>query len=166
VLRAILGESQGQSSINDWETDTVSVLETNLDDINAELIGYVVECAFAAGALDVFHTPIQMKKNRPGVLLTILCRLSDQDTFTEMLLRETTALGVRRSTAERRKLKRRIETVQTVYGPVEIKLGQLNGNTIQASPEFESCRKIAGEKNVPLKWVYQAAMAALKDRKA
>jgi len=129
------------------------------------LLGHVVERAFAAGALDVFHTSIQMKKNRPGVLLTILCQFSDQDSFTELLLRETTALGVRRSTAERRKLKRAIQTVQTVYGPIEVKLGQLNGKTIQASPEFESCRKVAEEKNVPLKWVYQAAMAALKERK-
>jgi len=165
VLRAILGTSEVERSSNDWETDTIAVLETNLDDISAELLGHVVERAFAAGALDVFHTSIQMKKNRPGVLLTILCQFSDHDSFTELLLRETTALGVRRSTAERRKLKRAIQTVKTVYGPIEVKLGQLNGKTIQASPEFESCRKVAEEKNVPLKWVYQAAMAALKERK-
>jgi len=165
VLRAVLGTSEVERSSNDWETDTIAVLETNLDDISAELLGHVVERAFAAGALDVFHTSIQMKKNRPGVLLTILCQFSDQDSFTELLLRETTALGVRRSAAERRKLKRAIQTVQTVYGPIEVKLGQLNGKTIQASPEFESCRKVAEEKNVPLKWVYQAAMAALKERK-
>jgi uncharacterized protein (TIGR00299 family) protein len=162
VLRAILGRSTQAASPNDWESDSISVLETNLDDVSPEVLGYVVERAFAAGALDVFHTPIQMKKNRPGVLLTILCGISEQNTFIELLLRETTALGVRSTVAERRKLRRESQTVQTVYGPIQVKLGQLNGKTIQASPEFESCRKIADERQVPLKWVYQAAMAALK----
>ena len=114
----------------------------------------------------MFYTPIQMKKNRPGALLTVLCAANDADKFSELILRETTALGVRRSVAERRKLRRQIETVQTVYGVVEVKLGQLNGKTMQASPEFESCKKIAEEKNVPLKWVYQATMASLKERKS
>ena len=104
---------KARARLNDWETDTISVLETNLDDINAEILGHVSEKALAAGALDVFHTPIQMKKNRPGVLLTILCAVADADKFSEMILRETSAFGVRRSTLERRKLQREFQTVNT-----------------------------------------------------
>src|SRR5688572_22430163 len=161
VLRAVLGISgSSEAKIHDWETDMVAVLETNLDDINAEILGHVVEKAFAQGALDVFHTPIQMKKNRPGVLLAILCAHGEQDKFTELLLRETTALGVRRSQCERRKLKREMISVKTSFGAVEVKLGKLDGRAIQASPEFESCRRIADEKRVPIKEVYQAASTA------
>jgi uncharacterized protein (TIGR00299 family) protein len=160
VLRVILGESRSAGSEHDWETDTVAVLETNLDDINAEILGHVVEKAFGGGALDVFHTPIQMKKNRPGVLLTVLCAAADQDRFTEMLLRETTALGVRRSLCERRKLRREIVKVETPYGPVEVKIGRLDGRAVQVSPEFESCRRVAEMTQVPIKEIYQAAHAA------
>jgi uncharacterized protein (TIGR00299 family) protein len=158
VLRAVLGTSgDSAAAAHDWETDTISVLETNLDDINAEILGHVVEKAFAQGALDVFHTPIQMKKNRPGVLLTILCAPGEQDRFTELLLRETTALGVRRSQCERRKLKREVISVKTSFGTVAVKIGKLDGRAIQASPEFESCRRLAEEKQIPIKDVYQAA---------
>ena len=171
VLRAVLGnESKVRSSKSkagptggrDWETDTIAVLETNLDDINAEILGHFVEKAFAAGALDVFHTPIQMKKNRPGVLLTVLCAEADADEFSELVLRETTAFGVRRHLAERRKLRREFTTAKTRFGPVTVKLGKLEGETVQTAPEFESCRKAAERAKVPLKQVYVAAMKALK----
>jgi uncharacterized protein (TIGR00299 family) protein len=162
VLRAILGEADAASTgANDWQTDTIAVLETNLDDINAEILGHFVERALAAGALDVFHTPIQMKKNRPGVLLTVLCAAAAADQFTEMMLRETSAFGVRRSVAERRKLLREFVTVNTEYGDVKVKIGKLNGKTVQAAPEFESCKKLAEEAGVPLKDVYEAAHQAL-----
>ncbi|HEX5219486.1 MAG TPA: nickel pincer cofactor biosynthesis protein LarC [Verrucomicrobiae bacterium] len=182
VLRAVLGEGdKGQvtgdrksagakiaspvtrhPSPLDWEMDRVAVLETNLDDINAELLGSFVEAALAAGALDVFHTPIQMKKNRPGVLLTVLCAERDADKFSEMILRETSAFGVRRTIAERRKLRREFKTVKTEFGKVTVKIGTLNGQVVQASPEFESCRKAAMQKRVPLKKVYQAALKAVR----
>lgn len=162
VLRAILGEStSGSAQTNDWQTDTITVLETNLDDINAEILGHFVEQALAAGALDVFHTPIQMKKNRPGVLLTVLCNSADADKFTELMLRETSAFGVRRSTAERRKLQREFSTVKTAFGDVSVKIGKLNGKVVQASPEYESCKKIADQKHVTLKDVYEAALKAV-----
>ena len=171
VLRAVLGaQSKGQSleskgarakaSALDWETDRVAVLETNLDDVSGELLGSFVEQALAAGALDVFHTPIQMKKNRPGVLLTVLCAETDADKFSELVLRETSAFGVRRTIAERRKLRREFKTVKTKFGNVTVKLGTLNGETVQAAPEFESCRKLAEQKKVPLKQVYEAAQKA------
>jgi pyridinium-3,5-bisthiocarboxylic acid mononucleotide nickel chelatase len=162
VLRAILGRTDAATAgTNDWQTDTIAVLETNLDDINAEILGHFVERALAAGALDVFHTPIQMKKNRPGVLLTVLCAAAEADKFTEMLLRETSAFGVRRNLIERRKLQREFVTVKTDYGDVTIKVGKLNGKVVQAAPEYESCRKLAEQAGVPLKVVYEAASQAM-----
>jgi len=168
VLLAILGESEAQGhgpgagvAAHDWETDTIAVLETNLDDINAEILGHFMEQALAAGALDVFHTAIQMKKNRPGVLLTVLCAQSDADKFSELLVRETSTFGIRRHTAERRKLRREFITVQTPYGAVTVKLGKLDGKVLQAAPEFESCKKLADQSKVPLKEVYEAALRAL-----
>ena len=172
VLRAVLGKSaKGTFNIQhptsniqslDWETDRVAVLETNLDDINSEILGHFVETVLAAGALDVFHTSIQMKKNRPGVLLTVLCAETDSDKFSEMILRETSAFGVRHHLCERRKLKRDFTEVKTRFGKVTVKLGKLGGKVIQAAPEFESCKKIAAQKKVPVKQVYEAAGQALK----
>jgi uncharacterized protein (TIGR00299 family) protein len=166
VLRAVLGKistlNSQLSTSNDWETDTIAVLETNLDDINAEILGQFVEKALAAGALDVFHTPIQMKKNRPGVLLTVLCAETDADKFSDLMLRETSAFGVRRTFAERRKLRREFKTVKTRFGPVSVKIGLLGGKIVQAAPEFESCRKLAERAKVPLKQVYEAAVRTLK----
>jgi len=173
VVRAVLGtQSKGQgpktkiahsvpapqTSHLDWETDRVAVLETNLDDVSSEILGAFVESALAAGALDVFHTPIQMKKSRPGVLLTVLCAEADADKFSELMLRETTAFGVRRTIAERRKLRREFTTVKTKFGPVTVKLGKLNGKVVQAAPEFESCKKLATQKKVPLRQIYEAAV--------
>jgi len=165
VLRAVLGVSTldplpSTSQSHDWETDTIAVLETNLDDVSAEILGNFVERVLAESALDVFHTPIQMKKNRPGVLLTILCAESDADRFSEMVLRETSAFGVRRHSAERRKLRREFATVKTAFGEVTVKIGKLNGKIVQAAPEYESCRKVAEQARVPLKQVYEAAVKA------
>jgi uncharacterized protein (TIGR00299 family) protein len=168
VVRAVLGEeskAQGQASKSgalDWETDTIAVLETNLDDINAEWLGAFVEKALAACALDVFHTPVQMKKNRPGVLLTVLCASSEADRFSEMILRETTAFGVRRTLAERRKLRREVVQSKTKYGPISVKIGRLNDKVVQAAPEFESCREAAEQGGVTVRAVYDAALKALK----
>ena len=167
VLRAVLGESdtalRAPRSALDWETDTVAVVETNLDDINAEILGYFVERAFAEGALDVFYTPIQMKKSRPGVLLTVLCATAEADKFSELMLRETSSFGVRRHSAERRKLKREFVKVKTAYGDVTVKLARLEGKIIHATPEFASCREHAERSGVPLKHVYEAAIRAIKN---
>jgi uncharacterized protein (TIGR00299 family) protein len=160
VLRAVLGETT-TSATHDWESDTIAVLETNLDDVTPEIVGAFVEKALKAGALDVFHTPIQMKKNRPGVLLSVLCVAEESDNFCELILRETSAFGVRRSTAQRRKLRREFREVKTSYGPIQIKLGMLDGEVIHATPEFQSCKQLAEEKNVPLKKIYDAALAKI-----
>jgi uncharacterized protein (TIGR00299 family) protein len=162
VLRAILGPAAGGQTSHDWEVDTIVVLETNLDDISSEILGQFVENALARGALDVFYTPIQMKKNRPGVLLTVLCGEAQADDFTELMLRETSTFGVRRYRVERRKLKREFMNVPTPYGEVSVKLGKLDGRIVQAAPEFESCKRLAAEKNVALKDVYAAAVKGLK----
>jgi hypothetical protein len=159
VLRAILGQTAAAVA-HDWETDTIAVLETNLDDVNPELLGNFVDVAMAAGALDVAHAPVQMKKNRPGVLLSVLCAPDQADRFCEMILRETSAFGVRRSLAERRKLRREFLTVRTLFGDATVKIGKLDGKIVQMAPEFESCKKLALEKNVPLKTVYDAARKA------
>ena len=161
VLRAILGQANAKTA-HDWETDRVAVLETNCDDINSEILGQFMETALAAGALDVFHTPIQMKKNRPGVLLTILCSEAEADKFSALILRETTAFGVRRTLAERRKLRREFATVKTKYGNVTVKIGRLNGEIVQVAPEFESCKKLALAAKTPLAKVYEAARRGFK----
>ena len=162
VLRAVLGKETTSTGGNDWETDTISVLETNLDDISSEVLGDFVERALNAGALDVVHTPIQMKKNRPGVQLSVLCAEGDADKFSEMILRESSAFGVRRTLTERRKLQRETKTVTTPHGEVTVKLGLLNGEVVQVAPEYESCRAIAAQADVPLKAVYDAAVAAAR----
>ena len=170
VLRAVLGKAETSNTEprtsnlerRDWETDRVTVLETNLDNVNPEILGYFVEAAFAAGALDVFHTPLQMKKNRPGVLLTVLCAESGADKFSEMILRETSAFGVRRTVAERRILRREFSRVKTPWGEVSVKIGRLNGKVVQAAPEFESCKKLAVRARIPLKRIYETALKAIK----
>jgi len=177
VLRAVLGKqtkaaaAQKLSTLNpqpstrlDWETDRVAVLETNLDDCPGEILGAFVESALAAGALDVFHTPIQMKKNRPGVLLSVLCAEAEADKFAEMMLRETTAFGVRKTLAERRKLRREFAGVGTVFGKVTVKIGRLGGKVVQVAPEFESAKQLARKAGVAVKKVF-AAVAAVQDRR-
>jgi uncharacterized protein (DUF111 family) len=103
-----------------------------------------------------------MKKNRPGVLLTLLCAEADRDRFAELILRETTSFGVRRHLAERRKLRREFATVKTSFGEVTVKLGKLDGQVVQVAPEYESCKRAAEQAGVPLKQVYEAANRAVK----
>lgn len=162
VLRAVLGEvvNAAGPATHDWETDSVAVLETNLDDISSELLGHFVGRALEAGALDVFHTPIQMKKSRPGVLLSVLCAASDADKFSELILRETTAFGVRRTIAERRKLRREFVELDTPYGKVTVKVGKLDGRVVQAAPEFESCKTAAAKAGARVKDVMDATQRA------
>jgi pyridinium-3,5-bisthiocarboxylic acid mononucleotide nickel chelatase len=161
VLRLLVGEAVGDDT---HENDPVCVLETNLDDLSGELIGYCIGQLWEAGALDVYTTPIQMKKNRPGVMLSVLCRPSDADAVEAILFRETTTLGVRRWTAARHVLPRQAHQVQTPWGPVEGKIRWLKDGTARFAPEFESCRRIAAERKTPLGDVYEAAQRAFDAR--
>ena len=143
-----------------YETDTVTRLETNLDDCPAEILGAAMEKLFAAGALDVWFTPIQMKKNRPAVLLAVLCKAGLADALADLIFRETTAFGLRRETITRVKLQRRFETVATEYGEVTVKLGLRGDEVLQVAPEFESCRTVAEKSGQPVRVVFEAARAA------
>jgi pyridinium-3,5-bisthiocarboxylic acid mononucleotide nickel chelatase len=156
VLRLMVGEAAEKRATA--ESETIRVVEANLDDMNPQIYGYFLERALATGALDVFATPVQMKKNRPGMLVTVLCKPEDEAKFHEMLFAETTTLGVRSYAAERRVLARKWETVNTAFGEVRIKVARLNDRIRQASPEFEDCRKLAEAKNVPLQHVMDEAM--------
>ncbi len=161
VLRAVLGETE-ETTVHDWERDEVVLLETNVDDVSPEILGAFLDKALAAGALDVFHTPIHMKKNRPGVLLSVLCASADADRFSELILCETTAFGVRRSVWERRKLRREIRIAKTSAGEIEVKLGWLDKKLVQVAPEYESCRRASDLHKVPLREVYDLARRAFQ----
>ncbi|MFZ5634215.1 MAG: nickel pincer cofactor biosynthesis protein LarC [Bacillota bacterium] len=162
-LRVFVGKSREEAS--GYGHDTVLVMETNIDDMNPELTGHVVERLFARGALDVFMTAIHMKKGRPGSLLTVLCRPQDKEPLLKILFEETTTLGVRFREERRAVLGRRVEEVTTPYGKVGIKtaLGS-DGRRLKSAPEYEDCKKIALEKGVPVKSVYEAALLAILSR--
>jgi pyridinium-3,5-bisthiocarboxylic acid mononucleotide nickel chelatase len=160
VLRLMTGEAAGESVVAPGQEETIRVLEANLDDMNPQIYGYFLEKALGAGALDVFATPVQMKKNRPGMLVTVLCKPEDEGKFSEMLFAETTTLGVRSTTAARRVLPREWVKVATAFGDVRIKVARANGRIRHASPEFDDCRKLAEEKNVPLQRVIEDALRA------
>ncbi len=162
VLRVIYSDAAEDRPSHDWETDRVALLETNLDDVTGEVLGNCMERALKAGALDVFHTPIQMKKNRPGTLLSVLCSEADADRLTVLLLTETSAFGVRRQTWERRKLNRHFGQVQTSFGPVTVKYGTLDGRCVQAAPEYESVKEAAEKAQAAFKDVYLAALQQVR----
>jgi uncharacterized protein (TIGR00299 family) protein len=160
LLRVFVGEAAEVAGPE--ERDTAWVLETNLDDVPGEVVGYVFERLFAAGALDVFTTPIQMKKNRPGVLLSVLAPPEKREALEEILFRETGTLGVRRHLVERAKLRREAVTVETPWGPVKGKRGWREGGLTVFSPEYEDCARVARAHNVPLREVYRAVQEAFR----
>jgi uncharacterized protein (DUF111 family) len=141
-----------------YETDTVTKLETNLDDCPGEILGAVLEKLFAAGALDAWFTPIQMKKHRPAVMLSVLCEETAIQSIADLIFAETTAFGLRMEKVMRLKLARRWEEVATPYGPIKVKLGCKGDMVLQRSPEFESCRAAAEKAGVPVREVYAAAL--------
>ena len=156
VLRAVLGEARTAASPAE-EADVITVIETNIDDMNPQLFGDVMERLLAAGALDVFLTPVQMKKNRPGTILTVLCESKAVDALADLVLTHTTSFGVRVHEAQRRKLAREIVTVKTKFGEIEVKIGRLHGKIVSRSPEFESCKQAAARFTVSVREVYNEA---------
>ena len=147
-----------------YETDTVTRIDTNLDDCSPEILGAVMEKLLAAGALDVWFTPIQMKKHRPGVMLSVLCEAAAAAAMADILFAETTAFGLRQENVVRLKLARRFEKVVTEFGAVTMKLGLKGDAVVQIAPEFESCRALAERSGQPLRTIYDAALRAWRVR--
>ncbi len=157
VLRLSLGETVQQTA---GDGEEVMVLQTALDDLNPQITAHAAQTLLAHGALDVMLTPVQMKKGRPGTLLTVLARPQDAARMESLIFRETSTLGLRIHREMRRTLDRQHATVATAYGPIRIKLGLLQGEVLNAAPEFEDCRAAAEAHNQSIKEVYQAAIAA------
>jgi uncharacterized protein (TIGR00299 family) protein len=149
LLRLVFGEGTG-----DYESDRVIVIESNIDDMNPEFYGFLMEKLFAHGALDVSLNPLIMKKNRPGTLLRVIAGEKDAEALAEAILRESTTLGVRLYGVNRRKLPRQIKEVETAYGKVRVKVS----GGIRFQPEYEDCRRIALEKGIPIQDVYQEVL--------
>jgi hypothetical protein len=159
VLRVLVGQSPGLSE--ETVTETLVKLETNIDDLNPEIYEHVMARLFQGGALDVFLAPVQMKKNRPGIWLHVLCRPEDAHALEAILFAETSTLGVRREIVGRHALKRSSQHVETVYGLVKVKIAEWGEGQVKASPEYEDCRRLAEAHGVPLRDVYRAVEAAV-----
>jgi uncharacterized protein (TIGR00299 family) protein len=157
VARVLLGESASAD-----ESDSICLVETNLDNAPGELVGYLFEKLFAAGAVDVYTTAIQMKKSRPGVKISVLVAPSRRAQVEDVLLRETPTFGVRRVLMERSKLERHEKSVETPYGDIRVKVGLIDGEELKASPEYEDCRAAAESHGVPLARVVEAARQAYR----
>ena len=155
ILRAVLGEAEKSKS-----SDRIVELQANIDDLSPEILGAVQARLLKVGALDVFFTPIQMKKNRPGILLSVLCRPSDRQKIQELLFTETSTFGIRYREIERITLDREVVQVQTAFGSIQIKIGSQDGKIFQVSPEFESCNAAAERSQQPLKRIYELAVEA------
>jgi uncharacterized protein (TIGR00299 family) protein len=154
LLRVFIGDDGTRG-----DADVITVLEANLDDMNPEWYEYAQERLFAQGALDVFYTPIFMKKNRPATKLTVLCDTGKVDAVVDTLFQNTSTFGVRTYEVQRQKLERFSQTADTPFGPIEVKVGRWRDQVVQVSPEYESCRQAARRCGVPLKEIYQAAEA-------
>ena len=156
ILRVILGETETSEHEAD---ERLWMIETNIDDMSPQHFGYIMELAFERGALDCYLTPVQMKKNRPGVLISILCKPSDADALCRLLFDETTTLGARFFEVKRKALRRETLTVETPFGPIDVKVAQTD-SAIKFMPEYEQCRDAASRAGVPLRQVEAAARAA------
>jgi len=165
VVRIMVGEEVGVAKEKGAQPglavpldEEIAVVEANLDDMNPQIYGYFLEKALGAGALDVYTTPVQMKKNRPGTLLTVLCKPQDTNALMTLIFAETTTFGIRTYRAQRRVLPREWVNVETEFGKVRIKVSRVNGRILHVAPEFEDCRKLAVEKDVPLQRVISEAL--------
>jgi uncharacterized protein (TIGR00299 family) protein len=158
AIRVLLGETEEKQGL-----ESLVVLETNIDNLSGEILGYSMEKLLNEGALDVFHTPIYMKKNRPAVMLSVITKADMEQKLVDILLKETTTLGIRRYEISRYAMEREIFSVNTKYGEVRLKKAWL-GSVVKYSPEYEDCAQIAREHNVPIKDVFAAAMAEAENR--
>jgi len=161
VLRLSIGEADQEA---DSFSETVTVLETALDDLNPQVIAYVTEQAMKLGALDVMCAPVQMKKNRPGTLLTLLSDRKNVPRLEELIFRETSTLGLRLREERRCSLERQHVPVITEWGSIRIKVGFWKGQEVNAAPEFEDCRQVAETHSIPVKRVLETALQAYRQR--
>jgi uncharacterized protein (TIGR00299 family) protein len=157
VVRLTVGEARPELAAKTVQ-EIITVLEANLDDLNPQVFGYVMDRLLEDGALDVFGMPVQMKKSRPGVLLTVLCKPEHAGSLTEIIFTESSTLGVRRREETRQVLTRKFVSVSTEWGEVRMKIASMNGTVTNCAPEYEDCRRIAAEQRVPLKAVMNRAM--------
>ncbi|MBN2047051.1 MAG: nickel pincer cofactor biosynthesis protein LarC, partial [Anaerolineaceae bacterium] len=158
IFRLLIGERH-----QDDTPAALVLMETNIDDMNPQTFGAVMPKLFAAGALDVFTTPIYMKKNRPATMLSIIAKKSDESQLAEIILRETTSFGLRFQPIERYEAKRSFDRVETEFGSVQIKIKYLNGEKVFAAPEYDECLALAEQKNLPFLEVYLAAQQAARE---
>ena len=158
LLRLMIGEP-----VEPLREQRLTVLETNIDDMNPEFYDHLMERLFAAGALEVYLTPIVMKKSRPGTLVSVLTEPAWVEALSEILFRETSTLGLRVMEVARRCLEREWREVETEYGRVRVKLGLLRGEIVTAAPEYEDCKRLALARGAPVKAVYEAARAAFRE---
>ncbi|HKR02271.1 MAG TPA: nickel pincer cofactor biosynthesis protein LarC [Pyrinomonadaceae bacterium] len=155
VLRLIVGDDAAGTEAS--ADETLIMVETNIDDMSPQIYGYIMEKAFQGGALDCYFTPVQMKKNRPGVVISILCRPGQREEMCQLLFTETTTLGVRYFEVMRRALRRETVRVETEFGAIDVKVALLNGSVVKEMPEYEQCRAAASRANVTLQAVERAA---------
>lgn len=161
LLRVAIGEARDDTG--DYDVEQTVLIETNIDDMNPQLYDYLIGLLLNEGALDVFLTPVQMKKNRPGTLLSVICLPHAVGKFSDILMQETTTIGLRWRVENRIKARRLIKEIDTIHGPIHIKLAQNNGQIINLTPEYEDCKRVALEKNIPLKNILDdVRSAALK----
>lgn len=173
ALRLILGEVESRESRVESQktktgdqkpkTENLILLETNIDDLSPQILGFVLEKAFEIGAADCWFTPIQMKKNRPATLVSVLCEKDKKEALTEMLFRETSSIGLRVRETERICLPRRVEKVETKFGEIDVKIAGFGGEIVNAKPEFEQLKAIAERENLPLREVEREVLKNLKN---
>ncbi len=153
VLRVFMGEISGSCCQDEYQKAVL--IETNIDDMNPEIYDYVIKRLLKNGAMDAYLIPVIMKKNRPATKISVLCREEDADKMANILFEETTTLGIRKYSVERKMMDRKVVTVETPYGQVDIKLGIYNGKVVKFKPEYDQCKKLAEENNLPLNKVYE-----------
>jgi hypothetical protein len=160
VLRVFVGETSGAMA-----ADRILVIECEIDDMNPQVFGHVMERLYAAGALEVFYTAVQMKKNRPGTLLTVLAKPEQREAMAAIVFRETTSIGLRYQEVDRLCLDRDVVSIDTPLGPVRLKIARLGGDAVNAAPEFEDCVRLAKQHDMPVREVQAVAIKAYRDRR-
>lgn len=166
VIRILIGQTEAKFSIEpaDPKFDTLTHLDTNIDDTTPQVLGFVMDRAFEIGALDCWFTPIQMKKNRPAFLLSVLCETEKAEALKNMIFTETSTLGIRQAMVERESLEREVRTVTTEFGDVRVKFAMRKGNVLNAMPEYDDVRRIALEKGIAFRIVRDAALQKISEK--